>query len=291
MHQPDSVARARGFTLVELLVVIGIVALLIAVLLPALQKARDAANRTACLSNLKQFQIAFTEYSLRYKGIIPIGYVQGLKQFSYDIWSPNTYNARGGGDIEKGYRTLGLLYVTKLLVAPKVLYCPAQSQYRSATTAASLEFDTDVNKWPPGSNTSVGTRTNYSSRPTVDWGMTAPANANLWPRSSKLKNKAILADAVSFIGVVKHQHKVGINVLYGHGAAVWVPLQQIESDLRKCSEDFQVGTGTNNDAQLVCVNPAAPTQVMEESLGGVPRSGIWYSLDTGQRPAGAPAPR
>src|SRR4051812_30110575 len=77
-----------GFTLVELLVVIGIIAVLIGILLPALNRARESAKRVSCLSNLKQFQIAFTEYSLRYRGIIPIGYVQGLKQFNYDVWSP-----------------------------------------------------------------------------------------------------------------------------------------------------------------------------------------------------------
>jgi prepilin-type N-terminal cleavage/methylation domain-containing protein len=290
MFRHSSSDQHRGFTLVELLVVIGIIAVLIGVLLPTLQRARDAANRAACLSNLKQFQISLTEYSLRYKGVIPIGYVQGLRQFTYDLWGPQTYIARGGGDIERGFRTLGLLYVTKLMTQPKVIYCPAQSQYRSATTAGQLEFDGELNKWPPGSNTSVGTRTNYSTRPTVGWGNTAPA-ADRWPKLSKLKNKAIMSDVVSFIGVVRHQHKVGINVLYGHGAAVWVPLSLFEADLRKCNEDFQIGQQQNDDAQLFCYNPASTSQYLDESAGGIPKSGIWYSLDTGERPAGAPAPR
>jgi type II secretory pathway pseudopilin PulG len=57
--------------LVELLVVIGIIALLIAILLPALQKARDAANRTACLSNMRQLAVAFVMYTNDNKGAFP----------------------------------------------------------------------------------------------------------------------------------------------------------------------------------------------------------------------------
>jgi prepilin-type N-terminal cleavage/methylation domain-containing protein len=282
-------SKRGAFTLVELLVVIGIIAVLIGILLPTLQRARDSANRAACLSNLKQMQIALTEYSIRYKGVIPIGYVQGLRQFSYMLWSPITYTERGGGDTDKGFQTLGLLYVTKLMREPKVLYCPSQSQYRAATTAGQLEFDGENNRWPPGAVTSVNTRTNYSTRPTVNWYNRSPSEPPNgqpmlpWPKAAKLKNKAIVSDVVSFIGVVKHQHKVGINVLYGHGAAVWVPLSQFEADLRRCNEDFNINQQGNNDAQLVCVNPASTMQSIEEVSGGIPKSGIWYSLDTGEK--------
>jgi prepilin-type N-terminal cleavage/methylation domain-containing protein len=64
--------RIKAFTLVELLVVIGIIALLIAILLPALQKSRAAAQNVACLSNLRQCYTAMTMYMNVNKGqLIP----------------------------------------------------------------------------------------------------------------------------------------------------------------------------------------------------------------------------
>ncbi len=53
----------KGFTLVELLVVIGIIALLVALLLPAVYKAKSISQRTACISNQKQLQMAHTMFS------------------------------------------------------------------------------------------------------------------------------------------------------------------------------------------------------------------------------------
>src|SRR4051794_25131728 len=75
-HSPTSPIRRRliGFTLVELLVVIGIIAVLISILLPSLSKAREAAKRTQCLSNLRQIGIYLNMYANMYNQQVPLGF-------------------------------------------------------------------------------------------------------------------------------------------------------------------------------------------------------------------------
>jgi prepilin-type N-terminal cleavage/methylation domain-containing protein/prepilin-type processing-associated H-X9-DG protein len=70
--------RRAGFTLVELLVVIGIIALLISILLPSLNRAREAANVVKCLSNMRQLGVAMAAYSSENKGALVPGDCEGF---------------------------------------------------------------------------------------------------------------------------------------------------------------------------------------------------------------------
>jgi prepilin-type N-terminal cleavage/methylation domain-containing protein len=65
--------KGKGFTLIELLIVISIIALLIALIIPALRSARELGHRTVCLSNLRQLTLAWTAYATEYDGVLVKG--------------------------------------------------------------------------------------------------------------------------------------------------------------------------------------------------------------------------
>lgn len=107
----------RAFTLVELLVVISIIAVLLAVLIPAMNKAREQAQVTVCASNLKQNQLSLSFYANENKGYWPkTDYGWHTPQF----YVLNTANVNG---------PLYYLWLTGYVPEPKSWYCPGSFRY------------------------------------------------------------------------------------------------------------------------------------------------------------------
>lgn len=118
----------QAFTLLELLVVISIIAVLAALLLPALTRAKDAGRRAVCLSNLRQVGIAMQSYAHENSDRIPYG------PKAPPVVSPsNLYPSTGAptslislyGGLPAG---LGLLLPHHLASQPRVLFCPGSDQ-------------------------------------------------------------------------------------------------------------------------------------------------------------------
>jgi len=212
--------HSAAFTLVELLVVIGVIAILIGILLPTIARARESARRASCLSNLRQVGMAMRFYAHDNRDQVPLGYRTNTKQFNSMVYS-NT---------AKKFVLFGWLYNAGYMKTPAAFFCPSENDPRSMLATAD-------NPWPPG-DPAFQVYAGYGCRPEVKI-PDDPASFLLTgvslPRLNRFKSKAVFADLTATVQRVDTRHVRGINVLFGDGSAKWIDRKPFDAELRQCT--------------------------------------------------------
>lgn len=215
--------KNRGFTLLELLVVVAIIAILVALLLPAIQSAIVTSRRTACVSNLRQIGAGIFAYAADNAGQIPYGPKAPPFTNPLDFY-PSTGAPTSLLSLQSGAPVgLGLLVKTYLANTPQVLFCPGADQ--------PLDAQAQLAKVGVGQAQSSYYYRHAGNTSLFDPNGVAPVPqnillANLGLNSQGLPVRALVMDSVfltmaefSTFGVTnKTNHKgLWVNVLYADG--------------------------------------------------------------------------
>ncbi len=292
---PSVQSSSKGFTLVELLVVIGIIALLISILLPSLNRARETANRVKCASNLRQIGQAIQLYSNENKGAYPRTFFDGTggiytstisnvgSEASDPFVQPNA-TSNPGGTVGANNITASLFLLLRTQeIGSEVFTCPSSNAEKDSFEGGS---NTALNRCnfsnitrnlsysyanPFPTTTAIGNGYKLNNSLTPDFAVMADLNPGVSVNGSTSSNAGTVRTNSSASGMKdgnsQNHGQDGENVLYGDGHVEFQnnPFVGIQRDNIYTVSDF-VATTTNPVNYTTTVFVGAPVTANDSVL-------------------------